>query len=112
MNIYSHTTVGINNLRVLDRAVFRRGVTIPEGFQWDGASVPRPLWFIMPKFGENSIAFLMHDFLYSRYAPHTISRAEADAILREDLLQLGVGRVRAALVYRTVRLFGGSYFRK
>jgi hypothetical protein len=111
MNIHSHTTIGINNERVLDKPVFRRGVTIPAGFMWDGASVPRVFWFIMPKFGENSVAFLMHDFLYSRYAPHSLSRLEADQILREDLIQLGVGKVRAALVYRTVRLFGGSHFR-
>lgn len=112
MNIYSHTTVGINNRRVLDQAVIRNECTIPVGFEWDGASVPRAFWFIMPKFGENSVAFLMHDYLYSVGAPSFISRKDADRIMKEDLMDLGVGRFRASLVYRTVRMFGGGHFRK
>jgi hypothetical protein len=110
--IHSHTTIGINNLRTLDEAVEHRGVRIPAGFSWNGASVPRPFWFIMPKWGENSMAFLMHDFLYSTEGPGYMTRLDADTIMYDDLKELGCSKPRAWLVYKTVRLFGGSYFRK
>ena len=109
--IYSYTTVGIDNLRTLTDYVIHRDFVLPSGFSWNGASVPRAAQFIMPRWGENSLAFLVHDFLYSKVAPHDITRAQADQILYEDLLSLGVGRARAYLVYKTVRVFGASYFR-
>lgn len=111
-HIYSHTTVGINNVRTLDKDVYYRDFTIPAGFTWDGASVPKAFRLIVPKWGENSIAYLLHDFLYSTQAPSTVSRKRADKILYEDLLTLGAGSIRAWLVYKTVDLFGASYFRK
>ena len=110
--IHSHTTVGIDNVRTLDADVHHRGFTIPTGFTWDGASVPRPFWFIMPKWGENSRGFLVHDYLYSKGAPASVSRAEADSIMYTDLLDSGVSKPRAWLVYKTVRVFGGGHFRK
>lgn len=110
-NIYSRTTIGINNHRTLDRDVVHRGIRIPRGFQWDGASTPKPFRFIMPKWGSESVAFLMHDYLYSIHGPPGVTRHDADLTLYEDLRNLGVGRARAWLVYRTVRVFGGFYFR-
>ena len=111
-SIYSHTNIGVNNVRILDADVKHLEYTIPTGFQWDGASVPRLFWFFMPKWGEHSIAFLMHDFLYSAECPYDVSRAVADKIMYNDLCDAGVNRQRAWLVYKTVRLFGSSYFRK
>ena len=39
-------------------------IVIPEGFVFDGASVPRPFWFIMPPTGLLLIPGLIHDFAY------------------------------------------------
>jgi hypothetical protein len=39
-------------------------VCIPEGFIFDGASVPRPLWAIMSPTGLMFIAGMFHDFGY------------------------------------------------
>lgn len=110
--IYSHTTVGINNSRTLDKDVIHKLITIPAGFEWDGASVPRPLWFVMPKWGENSVAFLMHDWLYSCNCPPILSRKESDKMLYDDLLEMGVFKPRAWCVYSTVRVFGARFFKK
>jgi len=109
--IHSFTTVGIDNIRTLSHPVTHRDFEVPAGFSWNGASVPRGAQFIMPRWGENSLAFLAHDFLYSTHAPSYITRAHADQVLYDDLLDLGVGRARAYLVYITVRKFGKSYFR-
>jgi hypothetical protein len=39
-------------------------IAIPKGFIWDGASIPKWLWFMFPNIQLNSIVFLIHDFLY------------------------------------------------
>jgi hypothetical protein len=107
--IYSHTSSGIDNIRTLDREVTSHGFQVPVGFTW--GSTPKPVRFVMPKWGEESIAFMLHDYLYSVHAPANVTRKEADLFLYNDLRQLGVGRVRAWFVYKTARAFGGMYFR-
>jgi len=109
--IHSHTDVGFNNRRTLDKDVRHRGLTIPRGFKWDGASTPKPFRMIAPKWGDCSLAFLTHDYLYSIHAPRDITRKHADKILYEDLCALGMSKIRAYLVYKTVDVFGGMYFR-
>lgn len=110
--IYSYTTDGIDNLRTLTQATHVGNFNVPTGFTWDGASVPKAAQLIMPRWGENSGAFLLHDFLYSTRGPADITRNFADRILYSDLRNSGVGRVRAWLVFKTVDVFGARFFRK
>jgi hypothetical protein len=44
-----------------------RVVVIPKGFVFDGASIPKPLWFILSPVGLLLIGGLIHDFAY-RYS--------------------------------------------
>ena len=39
-------------------------ITIPEGFTFDGSSVPRFLWWLFPSYGDFFFAALLHDYLY------------------------------------------------
>ncbi len=39
-------------------------VVIPKGFVFDGASIPRPLWFLLSPTGLLFIPGLIHDFAY------------------------------------------------
>lgn len=39
-------------------------VVIPKGFIFDGASIPRPLWFLLSPTGLLLIPGLIHDFAY------------------------------------------------
>lgn len=41
-----------------------RTIVIPKGFQFDGASIPRPLWGILHPSGLLLIPALVHDFAY------------------------------------------------
>jgi hypothetical protein len=41
-----------------------RLITIPKGYIWDLASVPRLLWTICPPDSDAELAFLIHDYLY------------------------------------------------
>lgn len=51
-------------------------ISIPEGYVWDLASVPRPLWGIVPPDSDAELAFLIHDYLYENQIN---SRKWADA---------------------------------
>lgn len=84
-------------------------VVVPPGFDYDGASIPRAAWSIIgspfdPAFMAPALA---HDRLYHT---HKFDRPIADALLRELLIDNGVSRTRAAIIYRAVRMFGGAYW--
>ena len=39
------------------------GMTVPPGFVTDGATVPRPLWWLFPPVGRYFLAAALHDYL-------------------------------------------------
>lgn len=78
-------------------------INVPMGFQTDFASIPRPFWVILPKWGNYGNAAVIHDWLYwSQGRP----RRAADGVLLEGMLVLGVGVVVRSMIYWAVRLFG------
>jgi uncharacterized protein DUF1353 len=78
-------------------------LTVPSGFIWDGCSVPRFLWSILPIWGRYSGAALVHDYLY-REKP--CMRWEADRVFLELLVEDRVPPRRALTMFRAVRTFG------
>ena len=82
---------------------------IKAGFTFDGASVPRFFWRIVTPFSPYVIrAALLHDWLYQH---HVLTRARADALLREVLIEDGVSPLVARAMYRAVRVFGAKAYR-
>jgi hypothetical protein len=90
-------------------------ITVPAGFETDFASVPRIFHSFIPPLGKHGRPAIIHDFLYStegrgpgitRREPY--SRKEADDIFLEAMKVVGVPRLRRSLMYRAVRLGGGS----
>lgn len=81
-------------------------IVVPTGFVTDYASVKRiPLVF--DAFGDTAHkAAVVHDLLYST---GYLSRAVADAVLKEAMLLTGVPAWRAWPMWIMVRLFGGSH---
>lgn len=77
-------------------------IIVPKDFVCDLNSLPRFLWWLSPK-TDYPEAGAVHDYLY---ATGDVSRAMADAVYREALLQLGAGRVRSAIRYWALRVFG------
>jgi len=74
------------------------------GFMTDFASIPRPFWIILPKWGKYGNATVIHDWLYwSQARP----RREADRILFEAMGVLEVPGWQRYPIYWAVRLFGG-----
>ena len=81
-----------------------RFVVTPKGFVTDFASVPRPLWHILPKWGGYGVAAVIHDYLY--WSQH-ISRRDADLWLLKTMEEMEVGWFHARVIWGAVRLFGG-----
>ena len=79
--------------------------TVPKGFIFDGASIPRALWRLCgsPYDAPRVIAALAHDFLY---ATHICTRKEADIIYRDMQIDLSIAAWKARVEYRALRLFG------
>lgn len=90
-------------------SVSRNGITVPAGFEYDGASIPRPCWSIIgsPFAPEFMTAAVFHDWLYYT---HTLNREDADQVLYDLLRENGVGAVKAGVIHRAVRMFGGAYW--
>lgn len=87
---------------------------VPEGFQFDLASIPRPLWGLIAPFELSIAAPLLHDYLYrcgGRTPSQAYTRAEADRIFLDVMRREGVSRWRRGLAYSAVRVFGGASWR-
>lgn len=96
---------------VLSEEVRYRGplinVTVPKGFRHDGASIPRPLWSLMPRVGRWSRAALIHDYLYA----NAIGTKEiADAVFFDILKFDRVPSIVSWIMWRAVSLFGRGNF--
>jgi hypothetical protein len=78
-------------------------INVPIGFMTDFASIPRPLWAFLPKWGKYGNAAVIHDYCYWEQSR---SRKEADEIFREAMGVLQVSPCKIRLMYWAVRLFG------
>ena len=81
-------------------------VTVPVGFVTDMASVPRLLWWLFPPFGRYLTAAVVHDYLYQHGSTQGYTRAQADWLFLQIMVEDGVALWRAWMMYRAVRWFG------
>jgi hypothetical protein len=86
------------------------------GFPTDMRSGSHAIDRLIPKFTKNNqynLAILCHDFAYTKGkdGENLLSRELADILLRDMAVQSGeLGSVRAAIMYRSVRMFGASAY--
>jgi hypothetical protein len=82
-------------------------VLVPAGATTDLASIPRPVWSLFPPDGEWVEAAVVHDYLYrTKGLQGRYSRAQADAVLRDAMADLGVAGWKRAAIYAAVRIGG------
>ena len=101
-----------------DRAFFVDGqmFIIPKGYYWDGATVPRPLWFLFAPVGKAFWPAIVHDFLYETKGKgipgyrHDLTRKQVDKIFLRQMIAEGVPKVQAHLMYWGVRTPIGRRF--
>lgn len=82
-------------------------IIIPAGYITDFATVPRLLWSIIPPIGRHNRAALLHDYLYDNRIG---SRIFADKLFKKILLEDGVGRLKAEIMYLGVRIGGRKWW--
>lgn len=89
-------------------------ISIPAGFVTDFASIPRGLWNIFPPAGKWGKAAVVHDWLYQTQnaTTHLVTRAEADAVLKEGMEVLGVSRWARWTIYAGIRAGGWATWNK
>ena len=95
--------------RETDLSPYGIDTTIPEGFRSDGMSVPRFFWRWIgpPVDGRTMAASVAHDWLYTS---KPVSRAEADAWYRRQLVDNGYPAIKAWAAWAGIRLFGGAHW--
>ncbi|RMF35879.1 MAG: DUF1353 domain-containing protein [Alphaproteobacteria bacterium] len=84
----------------------RETYSVPDGFEFDGASVPLFFTILVPRSHSDLLAAAaLHDYLYAeRHAD--VPRPRADAIFREALQVLGLNWFWASVMWRAVRIGG------
>jgi hypothetical protein len=81
-------------------------VSIPRGYQWDGASIPRPLWWIIgrPKDPRFALASLVHDWICEE-AETRPQRVFGDAVFLWLLRDAGVAPWRHYAMFLAVTAY-------
>ena len=87
-------------------------IRVPKGFRTDYASVPKIFRNIINTYGKHGRAAVVHDWLYSSQCEINVTRAEADKIFLEIMVEWNVKKYKRILMYVLVRMFGGSHFRR
>ena len=78
-------------------------LTAPAGFITNFASIPRPLWPLLPPTGRYGKAAVIHDYCYQT---HCVSKAHADDTFAAAMRDLGVNPVTLWILYEGVHVFG------
>lgn len=86
-------------------------VYVPAGFLTDGASVPRPFWWLIPPLGRYAQAAVVHDILcergvaYKDGVAYHVDRKEANDIFYHAMKVLGVPKIQRKLMYWAVAAY-------
>lgn len=85
----------------------------PEGYSWDGASIPRWAWSIMghPLEGDLRFASLVHDWL-CEHSETAGDRMFADAVFFKLLEEAGLSRWRRMCLWAAVRFYAVAIWRR
>jgi len=94
-------------------------IKIPKGFIWDGASIPKWLWWLFPKVKLNSIVFCIHDFLYidkkNQLEKFKFHIFEARKFADDELRKWGFvhfSKLTISIFYFVIRKSGGLFYSK
>jgi hypothetical protein len=73
---------------------------VAAGSGTDLASVPKPLQWLIPRYGRYTKAAILHDYLWRS---GVVSKRDADGIFRRAMRELGVPTVRRWMMWAAVR---------
>lgn len=87
-------------------------ITIPEGFYYDMATIPKWLWSIVRPYNDALFATLIHDYLYIHQETHDMTRYQVD---KEFLLWSNLtnrNKLDNKIRYIFARAFGWLWWKK
>jgi uncharacterized protein DUF1353 len=77
---------------------------VPAGFRTDFASVPRPVTWLVPRFGAYTLAAILHDWLVTEgLRTRVVTARQADGVFRRVMRESGVPVLRRWLMWAGVR---------
>ena len=97
----------VTDLRYCDSMT---GFRVFAGFTTDLASVPRPLWWLLPPHGRYIRAAVLHDWLYAKH--WSGDRKSCDRVFRRAMRADGVNPWQVFAIYHAVRWFGWLAWRR
>jgi hypothetical protein len=87
-------------------------VPVRAGFLSDGASVPRPFWWLIPPWGRYGQAAVTHDHLCETgtmvvkgQVTTLTDRSQVDKLFKEAMIASGVSAWKRNLMYISVRVY-------
>ncbi len=87
-------------------------ITVPKGYEFDGASVPVPFSWIYPRASSKyQQAAAVHDYIYEKLG-NKLTRKEADQIFYDGLIALNIHWFHASVMYYAVRIGGGYWWHR
>lgn len=99
---------------LLEDVIYQDGetvYTIPAGYVTDGASVPRALSWLYPKYGAYLKAAIVHDYLITDVLPTgQIESAKVDELFKQAMSDLEIPKFRQWAMWCGVRI--GAMFNK
>ena len=102
-DLYQCTRSTVVRVSVIPNVVHR--VVVPAGYRFDGASIPRWLWWLIgsPFEPDLMLAACVHDWYCDHTAESYQTRVIGDAVFFALLTRAGVPRWRRILMYLGVR---------
>ena len=77
---------------------------VPAGFRTDFASVPRPVTWLVPRFGAYTLAAILHDWMVTEgLRTRVVTSREADGIFRRVMRESRVPVLRRWIMWAGVR---------
>jgi hypothetical protein len=84
----------------------KRQITVPTRYRTDLASVPGPVWRIVPRDHRQARRpAVVHDYLYTHLTAK-FSKSEADRMFYQALREEGMGKALAWMMWCGVRMGG------
>ena len=88
-------------------------VTVPAGYETNGADIPRILWSLFPPFKPKYLpAIILHDYLCDIANSNKLAYKLADEKLKEGMQLLGTNKFTQSCFYLSCRLYHKIKYRK
>ena len=87
-------------------------IVVPKGFKTDFASIPRIFWNIIAPIDKWTLPSVLHDYLYDCGYKYSINRKRADKIFYNAMIESGVSKITASIMWLCVRVFARKHYNK